>query len=362
MAITRVPAYKSTAVQRARVAGALGSLGGGLAKVAAPKKTATGFNVSVPSSGTSFSAKPVAAAQTQLAPVQDVGYRTQIAERLAALGIGNQAGYVPESTYQGEITADPEYQLGERTLTNRQNTLAQARQNDIRQGLIKYGFAPGAFRTAMAANPALAGYAGDIDAATEAAAAANQMSVQAQNDRRLAQAQAALPYQLAARGAARSGAMGTRSSEFQRQHTEAGAQALSSLLEQLGGTATTYQTGLTQAAEDWERTKAGVTNRLAQTRGFSQPTQNWGLDDILAALGLGSGDYGASYEEGGAVTPGWTAPRQMTNAQIQQRALANRWINPPQSTKPSAKAPALKYQPVSPAKPAAKAATKKKGK
>jgi hypothetical protein len=357
-----MPTYKP-AVQSARRSGALGLIGP-LAKVAAPKKTATGFGgVSVPTGGgVGFSAKPVAAPAAGLAPIQDVGYRSQIAERLAALGIGNQAGYVPESTYQGEITADPEYQLGERTLTNRQNELAQARANDIRQGFIKYGFPAGDFRSAMAANPNLAGFAGDIDAATEAAAAANQMSVNAQNARSLQQAQAALPYQLAARGAARSGAMGTRSSAYQQQHAERQSQALSSLLDQLGGTASTFQRGVTEAATDWERTKAGVTNRLAQTRGFSQPTQNWGLEDILSALGLGGGGYeGGGYEGGGGVAPGWTAPPQMSNAQIQQRALANRWINPPQPTRPVAKAPPIRYQEIRSA-PAPKPPAKKKGK
>src|SRR5262245_49904561 len=100
----------------------------------------------------------------------------------SVVGVGN---YVPPTSYQGDLTADAEWQLGQNTLTNTQNRLAQARGNAFKQAFIGAGFAPGTFQAALAADPNLREYSSDIDADAISAAAANQMSTRAQLDRSL---------------------------------------------------------------------------------------------------------------------------------------------------------------------------------
>lgn len=283
MALTAMPGYKasSKAGRAAQVRGVLGLMAPS-PKSVVPKKpvvapvTGAGASLLGPSAGPNI--------PTSL-PTVKTDYQAQIGKLLTGLGVGNLSGYVPPSEYQGEITADPEYQLGQTNLTNTQNTLAQGRANAFRQAFIAGGFAPGTFQSALGRDPNLAQFAGDIDQGTIDAAAANQMSGQAQRGRQLAEAQAALPYQLAARGVARSGAAATRSSAFQRSYDEQSATGLSSLLDALRGTTGDYNTGLQNAANQWEQTKSGIANRLAQTRGYSQPTPDWDLESILAGLG-----------------------------------------------------------------------------
>src|SRR5436190_5150627 len=142
MAITAVPSYKSslaTQQANARKAERLGYINPYRPPVFKAPVAKAPATVGVAAPG----APQAAAAPTGLAPVK-TDYQTAIGKLLSGLGAGGLQNYVPPTEYQGEISADPEYQLGLRNLTNTQNTLAQGRANAFRQGLISSGFSPGA--------------------------------------------------------------------------------------------------------------------------------------------------------------------------------------------------------------------------
>jgi len=301
---------------------------------------------------------------TPAQPTVRTDYQDSIKQMLAGLGLGgnsNLNNYVPPTEYQGEIASDPEYQLGLNSLTNTQNSLAQARANAFRQNFIKGGFGAGTFQSEISKDPSLAGFAGDIDADTLSAAAANQMSTKAQLDRQLAQGQAAIPYQLAARGVARSGAAATRSSDLQRGYDEQSSQQLSSLLDALRGVGGDYTSGLVDAANQWEQKKSNVALRLAQTQGYSQPTQDWGLDDILSGLS-GILDRNTGDPQQPSLLPPAPAGQRYSNSALQnfvapavqnyQTYTGGPIVGGPTMGRPAPKAPA----------PPKKATPKKKGK
>src|SRR5262249_42398269 len=172
----------------------------------------------------------------------------------------------PNQGYEAEILNDPRSIGAQQAFEATTQQLANTRRAQFRQALIQSGYDPGQL------GGDLGEYGGDIDQATRDAAAANQLSDRAQLNKALNQAQTDLPYLLAARGGARSGALPVGQTALQEQYQSASAQGLNDLLSTLRGYGQTYAGGYGQAVSGLNAAREAVAQRLAQLRGYSQTT------------------------------------------------------------------------------------------
>lgn len=186
--------------------------------------------------------------------------------------------HTPLQNYQDEILSDPLAQGAQTTY----DTTVQGGRNQLRaalqQAVIGAGFDPG---SQLASNPALAGYAGDIDQTTRDAAAANQLSTRQQLTSALNEGNYALPYQLAASGMGRSGALAIGTSKLQKQYETATDQGMKDLLNAIQGNVNTFTGVQNDAANALDSARSNVAQRLAQQAGYS---------DTVTTSGGGSSD------------------------------------------------------------------------
>lgn len=198
--------------------------------------------------------------------------------------------YTPAQVYESDILADPSAIGAQQAFEATTQQLHNTRQARFRQALIASGYDPGPL-------PAdLADYGGDIDQATRDAAAANQLSSRAQLNKALNQAMVDLPYQLARRGVARSGALPVGQTSLNEQYQVQAQQGLSDLLNTLRGYGSEYAGGYSQAMQGLNAAREAVAQRLAQQRGYSQTvTSDYGDQ------GGGGGEEGLppGYGDGG---------------------------------------------------------------
>jgi len=179
----------------------------------------------------------------------------------------------PNPIYESDILSAPESIGGQQAFDATAQQLKNTRMAQFRQALVQSGYDPfqgGALPTD------LGDYAGDIDQATRDAAAANQLSDRAQTLKSFNQAQADLPYLLAARGVARSGALATGNTALNEQYQSATNQGLNDLLSTLRGYGSTYAGGYNQAMQALNAARQSAAQRLAQMRGYSQTTTTTG--------------------------------------------------------------------------------------
>jgi hypothetical protein len=186
--------------------------------------------------------------------------------------VGQQQPVGPSATgasdpYLLDIKSQPDYGTAETAMTNAQDAARTAYQNQVSQALIGYGsYDPSKI------SGALSQYGGIVDPTTADAASANQFSTTAQLQRQLSQGQAALPYQLAARGVARSGAATQQNSLMNQNYDLQSNQALSSLLSSLSGYGQNYGSALSNSSLAFEQAKRDIAMRLSMSPGYSQPT------------------------------------------------------------------------------------------
>jgi hypothetical protein len=172
---------------------------------------------------------------------------------------------IDPSAYMGELTSDPLYQSGLSSYNSQVAANRSALANALRQSVIQGGWAPGTGKGQVnLSNVGGQDFSGDIDQATIDAANANQMSDRAQLQQQLNKGLATIPYQLAARGAARSGAANVATGNVQNQYDVAANTALQNLSQAIGGNVSTYAQNQANALTNWNTTQSGVANRLAQ--------------------------------------------------------------------------------------------------
>src|SRR5215831_17771739 len=137
---------------------------------------------------------------------------------------------VDASHYMNELTSDPLYQSGLSSYQNQIQANRDALAATLRQSIIQGGWgAGGGPGQVNLSNVGGQNFSDVVDPATQAAAAANQMSDRAQLQRQLTMGLAGVAPQLAARGAARSGATNIMAGNLQNQYDVAANQALNNL-------------------------------------------------------------------------------------------------------------------------------------
>lgn len=268
-----------SALVRAKAAANLGFIGVQPSKITAPPKPRP---VAAPAP-TSLGLNQQQAGSTPAANLTPQNnYQASVRAILQGMGLGqNVQSFVPPTDYQGEIADAPEYGAGLQARTGAQDAAAQAARLAYQQAIIGSGIIP----DQSGLPPGLQGFQNVLDQSTIDAARGNQFSTQAQLTQARDQAQAALPYQLAGRGVARSGAATQRTNAIGKQYELGSSQALASLLDSLRGTSGAYGEALSQADLNFENIKQGIATRLAATTGYNQPTQNFDLQAVLDALG-----------------------------------------------------------------------------
>jgi hypothetical protein len=174
-------------------------------------------------------------------------------------------GNIDPSAYMGELTSDPLYQSGLSSYNSQVAANRSSLANALRLSVIQGGWAPGTGKGQVnLSNVGGQDFSGDIDQATIDATNANQMSDRAQLQQQLNKGLATIPYQLAARGAARSGAANVASANVQNQYDVAANTALQNLSNAIGGNVSSYAQNQANALTNWNTTQSGVANRLAQ--------------------------------------------------------------------------------------------------
>src|SRR5215471_9358866 len=240
---------------------------------------------------------------------------------LSLPGMGGGGGGGPQTTttimspnqvYASDILNDPGSIAAQGQFDATQSNYAAARADAIQRAVISGGGAPQLSGT-------LAGYSGDVTPQTLAQAAANPMSQKAQLDLQLNQANANLPYDLAAGGMGRSGANAIEQGNLQRQYQTASYQGQQNMLDAIYGAANTYAGNYNDAMTQLMNARASVANRLAQLAGYSQT--------ITTDGGGGGGDTGDNSGYPSGYYPDVTIPDVVKNVISQissQPVSANR--------------------------------------
>jgi hypothetical protein len=226
---------------------------------------------------------------------------------------------IDPSAYLGELTSDPLYQSG---LSNYQNTLASNQNmlsNSVRQALIQGGWGGGQVNLGNVGGQDLSGL---VDQSTLDAANANQMSDRAQLQTQLNRGQADIGSQLAARGAARSGAANIMAANNQNQYDVASNTAMQNLAAALSGNVQNWATNNNNALAGWNTTQANVANRLSQIAAAqAQAAYANALNNQGQQVGL---------DNGGTITSAPTGPAPATVKAVQavKQVLTQRATNP----------------------------------
>jgi hypothetical protein len=162
-------------------------------------------------------------------------------------------------SYVGEIEGDPTYK---QALANF-NLALQTGRNNLRDQ-IRSAAISGGWDITGNLTGALAPYAGDIDAATKAAAASNQMSTRAQMQQQVDRAKTELDYQLAARGMGGSGENPVGRGLIEEQYQKGTYDAMNQLLDAIRGGVSNYAQYQADQQNQLQQTRVSVADRLAQ--------------------------------------------------------------------------------------------------
>lgn len=209
-------------------------------------------NYGIPTNPSLTAGLPSQAAVTQAVPTPRTSTTTTVRTPIVA-------------DYASEIETDPLYQAGLQSNQGALNQGALARAEKNRQAVIASGYDPGGSLTGT-----LSPYAADIDETTRVAAQANQLSERGQLEQALNRGLYALPYQLAARGAAGSGSQATGATALNEQSQISSNQARANLMAKLQGNIGDWL-GLQQGQADrLSQLRADIANRLSQRAGYSE--------------------------------------------------------------------------------------------
>jgi len=193
----------------------------------------------------------------------------------------------PMQVYQSDILGDQGSVAAEGVFNTTDRNLRLARQDAITRALFGSGWTP-------QMSGQLADYSGDVTQSALDAAAANPMSQKAQLDLQLSQAKANNPYDLAASGAGRSGAMAIQLGNLGRQYDTASYQGMQDLLNAIYGAVGNYASGYGNAQNALEAARREVADRLARQAGYSES-----IVTTPTGGGGGGGDGGGGDGGGG---------------------------------------------------------------
>lgn len=265
-----------------------------------------------PLGGAARSALGAAIGPTTTLPAAPSGYGLT-----GAIGSGTTTRTVtPLQVYQDQVDTDLGTTAAKGIFDANATNLANARASAIQRAIINAGWTPD-----LSSGP-LAGYAGDVPQSVLDQAAANPMSQKAQFDLQLGQAKTNLPYDLAARGAGRSGALNIELGNLSRSYDTASYQAQQELLSTITGAAGDYAGGYTTAQGNYEAVRREIADRLARQAGYSESITT-GDEDWLPAAAPGQ------------LSPSYPAPKiNQTVAKVIQQL----------GYKPGSQAPASLYR------------------
>ena len=224
----------------------------------------------------------------------------------------------PIQVYESQVDSNPGTVAAQGIFDANATNLANARAAAIQQAIIRAGWTPDM------SSGALSGYASDVTQSALDQARANPMSQKAQLDLQLGQAKTNLPYDLAASGASRSGALGIELGNLGRSYDTASYQGMQDLLASITGSVNDYASGYNTAQSNLQAARRDIANRLAQQAGYSESISTTG-DEWLPSTSGNPTDLSPSY------------PAPAINAVV-QKAIAKL------GAKPGGKAPANIYQ------------------
>lgn len=264
-----------------------------------------GWNYPLAKTGTMANYSPSGTSFSPGVPAATVSSPPPSSNPAAASPAANPSGVLGFNPYVGEIESDPMYGLGLAQRNASVNALEAARRTANQQAVIAGGYNPGEFNSA-----ALGEFGGDITPETTAAAAQNQFSTKAQLVKGLGQQMSAMPYDLARRGATRSGAAQTHATAYNEAFQSSSNTAMQNLAQQLSGIGTNYLTGRNTAEATWMGAQQDIASRLAQIYGYNQAANAQGqyADTSLGSLGGSADAYAPDFGGLGDVN-GIVAPR-----------------------------------------------------
>lgn len=288
--------------------------------------TGSGWNYPLGNTGTMANYSPggsTFSTGVPAAPVAPPPPSNNLATAASRAAAANPSGVLGFNPYVGEIESDPMYGLGLAQRNANINALEASRRTANQQAVIAGGYNPGEFNSS-----ALGEYAGDITPETFAAAAQNQFSTKAQLVKGLGQQMSAMPYDLARRGATRSGAAQTHATAYNEAFQSSSNQAMQELAKQLSGNQSDYLTGRTQAEADWMTRQQDISSRLAQIYGYNKAANAQGQypdvgEEAITSPDAISQDFGGLGGINGIVAPrltptvrtGLVSPNAGTRAQ-----------------------------------------------
>jgi hypothetical protein len=189
--------------------------------------------------------------------------------------------------FMQHLRADPMYQSAADTYAAQLQGGQNALSARVRQAIVQGGWGADQWTPDQLQNlGAQAGgvdFSGIIDPATMAAAQANPMSQAALLQRQMGINQTALDYQLAARGAGGAGTSGALTvglQNLQNQYDQASYQGMQSLLGQLGGNISDYNTLASNAMSQMQQTQGQAATNLANLYG---PVFTQGGSGVMSA-------------------------------------------------------------------------------
>jgi hypothetical protein len=231
-------------------------------------------------------------------PVQSI-----VAPTLANVGGGGGGG--GGGTSGGGITVPFDYESAIRSdylypgVESAFNTATAAGRAALRE-MIRNAVIQSGYNISSTIPSDLSEYAGDIDPATAAAAAANPLSGRAQLQDALTRGQSDLNYDLAARGIGRSGALEAGNTDLLRQYDVQSNTQQQDLLSAIRNGVGQYRSSLADASTQRQNALAAIATRLAQMQGGT-------YDDGSYSAGSSGGGGGGGVLPGilgGALTPG----------------------------------------------------------
>jgi hypothetical protein len=170
--------------------------------------------------------------------------------------------------WQNEILGTSGVQAAQGQFDATVGQLGATRADAIQRAVVNAGWAP----DPSTWSGSLSGFAQDVTPGTIAAAQSNPMSTRAQLDLQMQQAQSNLPYDLAASGMGRSGAMPIQQGGLQRQYQLNTYQGQQNLLDAINQAASAYGQGYQGALGNLQNARSAAAQALAQLAGYSGTT------------------------------------------------------------------------------------------
>ena len=209
-------------------------------------------------------------------------------------GGGNTLAQVPGTgtgpitpSYKLELTSDPLYQQVMDSFSGALSGARSSLRDQIRNAVIQSGYD---IRNQIPSD--LGDYAADIDPATAAAAAGNQLSGRAQLQQALDRGRSNLDYSLAARGVLRSGAEATGQTDLQQQYQTQSNSQMQSLLDAIRGGVGGYTNLVSDQTSARNAALEQIASRLAALQGPTYDGGGGGGESYVPPSGLSSAPSG----------------------------------------------------------------------